>query len=59
MENKIKFIHGNDVESSIEILNKLESEKKILELFEIKKIEKIEVTYKKEPVHYKCTDSKD
>lgn len=47
MEDKIKFIYGNDEEGSTEILNKLGAEQKILELFETKEIEKIEVVYKK------------
>lgn len=44
---KIKVIYGNGEEGATEILNKLETEQKILELFETKEIEKIEVTYKK------------
>lgn len=51
MEEKIKLIYGNDTENAIEILNKLEVEQKILELFGTKEIEKVEITYKKEPVH--------
>lgn len=47
MEQKIKVIYSNEEEGAIEILNKLETEQKILELFETKKIEKIEIVYKK------------
>ena len=59
MEEKIKLIYGNDAENAIEILNKLKAEQKILELFETKEIEKVEITYKKEPVHCECTSSTD
>ena len=59
MEEKIKLIYGNDTENAIEILNKLEVEQKILELFGTKEIEKVEITYKKEPVHSQCTSSTD
>lgn len=57
MEEKIKVIYGNEEEGATETLNKLGAEQKILELFETKEIEKIEITYKKrEPA---CTaDSK-
>ena len=48
MEDKIKVIYGNEEEGTTEYLNKLKSEKKILELFEIYEIEKIEIVYKKE-----------
>lgn len=47
MEEKIKVIYGDEDESSIEILNKLRAEQKILELFETRKIREIEITYKK------------
>lgn len=47
MEKKIKIIYGDEDESSIETLNKLKAEQKILELFETKEIRKIEITYKK------------
>ena len=59
MEEKMKLIYGNDTENAIEILNKLKAEQKILELFETKEIEKVEITYKKEPVHCECTSSND
>lgn len=45
---EIKFIYRNNIEGSIEILNKLKAKQKLLELFETKNIEKIEVVYKKE-----------
>lgn len=48
MEDKIKVIYGNEEEGTTEYLNKLKSEQKILELFEIYEIEKIEIVYKKE-----------
>ena len=41
------MIYGNGEEGATEILNKLGTEQKILELFETKEIEKIEITYKK------------
>ena len=47
-EDKIKIIYGNDTENAIEILNKIETEQKLLELFRTKEIEKLEITYKKE-----------
>lgn len=47
-EDKIKIIYGNDTENAIEILNKIEIEQKLLELFRTKEIEKLEITYKKE-----------
>lgn len=47
MEEKIKVIYGNEECGTIEVLNKLGAEQKILELFETKEIEKIEVVYKK------------
>lgn len=47
MEEKIKLIYGNETNGSIEILNRLKAEQKILELFETEQIEKIEITYKK------------
>ena len=57
MADKIEFIYGDNEEGTKKILNKLQAEQKILELFETKEIERIEVTYKKrEPA---CTaDSK-
>ncbi len=57
MEEKIKIFYGSEEEGATEILNKSETEQKILELLKTKEIEKIEVTYKKrEPA---CTaDSK-
>lgn len=57
MENQIKFCCGNKEEGSIEILNKSKAEQKILELFKARQIEKIEIIYKEEPVHKKCTSS--
>lgn len=54
MEEKVKFIYGNEKEGVIETLNKLRAEQKLLELFETKEIEKIEIVYKKrEPA---CTE---
>ena len=47
MEEKIKVSYGNKEEETIEVLNKLKAEQKILELFETKEIEKIEIKYKK------------
>ena len=47
MEEKIKFFYGNDEEGATEILNKLGAEQKILEVFETKEIESIEIIYKK------------
>ena len=46
MEQKIKLISGNETEGDCETLNKLKAEQRILELFETKEIEKIEITYK-------------
>ena len=58
MEDKIKVIYGNEEEGTTEYLNKLKSEQKILELFEIYEIEKIEIVYKKREqaylAHSKC-----
>lgn len=48
-EERIKVIYGNNIENTIEKLNKVETEQKISELFRTKKIEKLEITYKKEP----------
>lgn len=48
MEKVIKIFYGNEEEGTTEILNKLGAEQKILELFETKEIEKVEVIYKKE-----------
>lgn len=59
MEEKIKIIYGNDTENAVEQLNKIKAKQKLLELFETKKIESVEIVYKKEPVHYKCTSSND
>ena len=59
MEEKIKVIYGNGTENAVEQLNKIRAEQKLLELFETKKIEKVEIVYKKEPVHHKCTSSND
>lgn len=47
MVEKIKVFYGNDEEGATEILNKLGAEQKILELFETKEIERIEIIYKK------------
>ena len=47
MEEKIKISYGNEEEGATEVLNKLKTEQKILELFETKEIEKIEIKYKK------------
>lgn len=47
MEEKIKISYGNGEEGATEVLNKLKTEQKILELFETKEIEKIEIKYKK------------
>lgn len=58
MEQKIKLISGNEIEGQCEILNKLKAEQRILELFETEQIEKIDITYKKKPVHCKCTGLK-
>lgn len=48
MEKIIKFYYGNEEEGTMERLNKLRAEQKILELLETKEIEKLEITYKKE-----------
>lgn len=47
MEEKIKVFYGNEDEGSMEELNKLKAEQKILELFETQKIGKIEIFYNK------------
>lgn len=47
MEEKIRVFYGNDEEGTTEILNKLGAEQKILEVFETKEIESIEIIYKK------------
>lgn len=47
MEEKIKVFYGNEVEGSMEELNKSKIKQKILELLETQKIEKIEIFYKK------------
>lgn len=47
MEEKIRVIYGDNKERTIEILNKLGAEQKILEVFETKEIESIEIVYKK------------
>ena len=47
MGEKIKVIYGNEEEEATEVLNKLKAEQKVLELFETKEIEKIEIKYKK------------
>lgn len=46
MEEKIKITCSSKSEGSCEVLNKLKTEQKILELFETKKIEKIDIIYK-------------
>lgn len=45
MEGKIKLIYGNKTEGTIDTVNKLGAEQKILELFETKNIKKIDITY--------------
>ena len=53
MEQKIRLISGNEKQGECQILNKLEAEQRILELFETQEIEKIDITYKvREPA---CT----
>lgn len=47
MGEKIKIIYGSEEAAATEVLNKLNAEQKILELFETKEIEKIEIKYKK------------
>ena len=47
MEEKIKLTCGDGIENSIEILNKLKTKQRLLELFETEEIEKIDVIYKK------------
>lgn len=54
---EIEVVYCNDEEGCKELLNKLGAKQKILELFKTKKIEKIEIVYKKEPAQYKCTSS--
>lgn len=48
MDEKIKIVYENEEEGATEVLNKLKAEQKVLELFETKEIEKIEIKYKKE-----------
>lgn len=57
MKNKIELYFGSEVEGAKEVLNKLGAEQKILELFETKRIKKVEIIYENEPVHCKCTSS--
>jgi hypothetical protein len=47
MDEKIKIVYENEEEGATEVLNKLKAEQKVLELFETKEIEKIEIKYKK------------
>lgn len=44
---KVKVVYGDEEEGTVEVLNKLKAEQKLLELFETKEIEKIEISYKK------------
>lgn len=50
MEQKIKLFYGTEDRCTLEILNKLQAEKKILEFFETKEIVSISINYEiKEP----------
>ena len=50
MEQKIKLFYGTEDRCTLAILNKLQAEKKILELFETKEIVSISINYElKEP----------
>lgn len=53
---KIKVFYGNEEEGATEVLNKLKAEQKVLELFETKEIEKIEIKYKKREPAYTTAD---
>ena len=52
MEQKIRIIYRNEEEGTVETLNKLKAEQKILELFETEEIEKVEIVYKKREQAY-------
>lgn len=59
MEQKIKLFYGTEDRCTLEILNKLQAEKKILELFETKEIVSISINYEiKEPACACNADSK-
>lgn len=45
MKEKIVLTYGNKTEGAVDIVSKLGAEQKILELFETKNINKIEITY--------------
>lgn len=55
---KIKISYSSKNEGTIEKLSKIEAKQKILELFESKIIESVDITYKEEPAQCVCTSSK-
>lgn len=54
MDEQIKVIYGDKKEGIVEILNKLKTAQKILELLETKEVEIINITYKKRELAQCC-----
>lgn len=57
MEQQIKVTSGSEEEVSVEILNKLNTAKRVLELLETREVESVEIKYKKRPVLCEGTSS--
>ncbi len=47
MEQKIKVFFGNKTDGTLQILNKLETAQKVLELLETQQVTSVEIIYKK------------